>query len=51
MTATDTKSYLSYLDKLVYQYNNTYHHSVNKRPINANYFVLTENTETNLKAP
>ena len=51
MTATDTKSYLSYLDKLVDQYNNTYHHSVNKRPINANYFVLTENIETNLKAP
>ena len=51
MIATDTKYYLSYLDKLVDQYNNTYHHSVNKKPINANYFVLTENIETNLKAP
>ena len=31
MTANDTKSYLSYLNKLVDQYNNTYHHSINKK--------------------
>ena len=31
MTASDTKSYLSYLNKLVDQYNNTYHHSINKK--------------------
>ena len=30
MTANDSKSYLPYLNKLVDQYNNTYHHSVNK---------------------
>ena len=28
--ANDSKSYLSYLNKLVDQYNNSYHHSVNK---------------------
>ena len=28
MTANDNKSYLSYLNKLVDQYNNTYHHSI-----------------------
>ena len=33
MTANDSKSYLSYLNKLVDQYNNTYHHSINKKPI------------------
>ena len=31
MTANDSKSYLSYLNKLVDQYNNTYHHSINKK--------------------
>ena len=34
MTANDRKSYLSYLNKLVDQYNNSYHHSSNKKPIN-----------------
>ena len=33
------------------QSNNTYHHSINKKPINADYPDLTEKTETNLKAP
>ena len=33
------------------QYNNTYHHSINKKPIIANYSALTEKVETNLKAP
>ena len=31
MTANDSKFYLSYLNKLVDQYNNTYHHSINKK--------------------
>ena len=35
MTANDIKSYFSYLNKLAYQYNNTCHHSINKKPINA----------------
>ena len=51
MTTNDSKSYLSYLNKLVDQYNNTYHHYVNKKPINADYSALTENIETNPKAP
>ena len=40
MTANDCKSYLSYLNKLVDQYNNTYHHCIGKKTI-----------ETNSKAP
>ena len=46
-----TKSYLSYLNKLVDQCNNTYHHSINKKPINADYSASTENIESNHKAP
>ena len=48
MTANDSKSYVSYLKNLVDQYNNTYHDSINKKPINADYSVLTEKIETNL---
>ena len=51
MTSNDGKSYLSYLNKLVYQYNNTYHHSLNKKPINVDYSALTEKIETNSIAP
>ena len=50
MTANDSKSYLRYLNKLIDQYDNTYHDSINKKPINANYSVLTEKIETNSKA-
>ena len=42
MVANDNKSYLSYLNKLVDQFNNTYHHSINKNSINADYSALTE---------
>ena len=48
--ANDSKSYLSYLNKVVDQYNNTNHHSINKKPINIDYSALTEKIETNLKA-
>ena len=51
MATNDSKSYLSYLNKFVNQYNNTYHHSINKKSINADYSALTENIETNPKAP
>ena len=51
MTASDSKSYLLYLNKLVDQYNNTYHHSIKKKPINAGYSASTENIESNPKAP
>ena len=30
MTVSDSRSYLSYFNKLVDQYNNIYHHSINK---------------------
>ena len=51
MTANDSKSYLSYVHKLVDQHNNIYHHSINKVPINADYSALTEKIQTNPKAP
>ena len=51
MTANDNRSYFSFLDKLVDQYNNIYHHSINKKPINADYSALTKKIETNSKAP
>ena len=42
MTANIIKSYLRYLNKFVDQYNNTYHHSTGKEPINGHYSALTE---------
>ena len=51
MTANDSKSYLPYLNKLVDQYNNIYHHPIKKKPINADYSALTENIKSNPKAP
>ena len=51
MAANDCKSYLDYLNKLADQYSNTYHHSNNKKPINADYSALTDKIETNPKAP
>ena len=50
MIAKRSKSYFSYLNKLVDQYNNTYHHSIGEKLINADYTVLTEKIETNPKA-
>ena len=50
MTANDNKSYLPYLNELLDQYNNANHHSINKKPINADYSALTEKIETNPKA-
>ena len=32
------------------QYNDTYHHSINKKSINADYSVSTKNIESNPKA-
>ena len=49
MTTNDSKSYLSYLNKLLDQYNNTYHHSIGRKPINVDYSALTEKIETNPK--
>ena len=50
MTSNDSKSYLLYLNKLIYQYNTTYHHSSKKKSINADYSAWTENNESNLEA-
>ena len=49
MAANGSKSHLSYLNKLVDHYNNTYHHSINKKPINADHSVLTEKLRQILK--
>ena len=49
MKANDSNSYLSYLNKLVDQYNNTYHHSLNGKTINADYFASTDQIATNYK--
>ena len=50
-TANDSKMCLSYLNKLVDQCNNTYHHSIGKKRINGDYSVLIEKIQTNPKAP
>ena len=42
MTTNNNKSYLGYLNKLVDEYNNTYHHSIGKIPIHAEYSALTK---------
>ena len=39
------------MNKLAVQYSNTYHHSINKKPIDADYSALTEKIETNPEAP
>ena len=51
MTANDCKYYLSYLNKLLDEYNNTYHHSIGKKPIDADYAALTGKIETKVKVP
>ena len=50
MTTNDDKSYRSFLNKLAFEYNNTYHHSINKNPINVVYSSLPEK-KTNLATP
>ena len=50
MPADDSKFYLGYLNKLADKYNNSYHHSIGKKPIDADYSVLTEEIETYSKA-
>ena len=39
VTANGRKVYLSYLNKIVNQQNNTYHRSIDKIPINADYIA------------
>ena len=49
MLVYDSKPYLPYLNKLGDQYNITYQ-SINSKPINADYSVLTEKVETDPEA-
>ena len=51
MTVNDNKSFLSYLNKLVDQYNNTYHHSIGKKHIDVGYSALTDFIGLSYKAP
>ena len=41
ITGNDSKSFFPYLNKLVDQYNNIYHGSINRKPIKADYSALT----------
>ena len=50
MTANNSKSYITYLNKLVDQWDKTHHHSINKKCFNADYYALAEKIETNPKA-
>ena len=49
MIIRNSKSYLSYLNKLVNQCNNTHHYSTNEKLINADYSTLTEKMRLILK--
>ena len=51
MTATDSNFYFPYFNKFIDQYNNAYCHSINNKPVNADYSALTEKIQTNPKAP
>ena len=51
ITPHDSNSYLGYLNKLVYEYNNNYHHSIGKKAVDSDYSAFTEEIESNLKAP
>ena len=46
VTANDSKSYLGYFNKLVDEYNYSYHSSIGKKPIRADYSALTEEIES-----
>ena len=49
MMANNSKSYLGCLNKFVDEYNHSYHSSVSKKPIDVDYFALTEEIDTNPK--
>ena len=51
MTANDSKSYPGYFNKVLDEQNNIYHCSISKKPIDVDYSALTEETESNIKAP
>ena len=49
MIANNRKSYLGYLNKLVGQYDNTYHRSTDKKPVNADYSNLLKKLNQSIK--
>ena len=49
MIANSKKSYVSYLNKLIGEYINTYHLSIRKKPVNTDYSTLSEKIETSSK--
>ena len=51
MTANQKKSYLSYFNKLVDQFNNTYHRSIGENLVDSDFFALTEESESSHEAP
>ena len=51
MTAKESKSYLCYLNKLLDQYKNAFDHPFGKKPINADYFSLSEKIGKNPEDP
>ena len=51
MPANDSKIYLSHSNKFVDQCNDTFHHPIDKKHINADCSAFTEKIETNPKAP
>ena len=50
MTANNSKSYLHYLNKSADEYNYTYHRSIGKKPIHANYSTLSKKIESSHKS-
>ena len=50
MTANENKSYLGYFNKLVDKYSITYHRSIGKNLIHADYSALTEEIESSFKS-
>ena len=51
MTDNNKKSYFCYLNELIDKYNNTYHRSIGKKLVDADYSALNKEIETNLKSP
>ena len=50
MTANDKNSYFGYFNKLIDEYNSTYHRTIAKKSTTADYFLLTEEIELTHKS-
>ena len=50
MTANNSVAYLDYMNRLIDGYNNTYHHSINKKPIHSDYSALAKEIKIYPKA-